>query len=146
DAVGFTVPVGGIAGDQQAALFGQGCVVPGLAKNTYGTGAFLLLNTGAERIASKRGLLTTVACDGNGRPAYALEGSIFIAGAAVQWLRDELRIIERASDSGGIAEGLGSNDGVYFVPAFVGLGAPHWNADARGMIVGLTRGSGRAHI
>jgi glycerol kinase len=146
DALGLSVPVAGIAGDQQAALFGQGCVTPGLAKNTYGTGAFLLLNTGQERVASKHGLLTTVACGPYGEPAYALEGSIFIAGAAVQWLRDGLGIIERAEATEELAAGLVSNDGVYFVPAFVGLGAPHWNAEARGTMVGLTRGSTRAHL
>jgi glycerol kinase len=145
-ALGFSVPVAGIAGDQQAALFGQGCVTSGLAKNTYGTGAFLLLNTGAERVASQSGLLTTVACGPQGEPCYALEGSIFIAGAAVQWLRDGLRIIESAEDTATIAGSLESNDGVYFVPAFVGLGAPHWNAEARGAIVGLTRGTDRAHL
>lgn len=146
DALGLSIPVAGMAGDQQAALFGQGCVSPGLAKNTYGTGAFLLLNTGADRVASQSGLLTTVACGPRGEPCYALEGSIFIAGAAVQWLRDGLRIIERAHDTGTVAESLEANDGVYFVPAFVGLGAPHWNAEARGMIVGLTRGTTRAHM
>ncbi|HEX6134917.1 MAG TPA: glycerol kinase GlpK [Longimicrobiales bacterium] len=146
DALGLTVPVSGMAGDQQAALFGQGCVTSGLAKNTYGTGAFLLLNTGSERIASQSGLLTTVGCGPRGEPAYALEGSIFIAGAAVQWLRDGLRVIERAEDTAALAAGLESNDGVYFVPAFVGLGAPHWNPEARGTIVGLTRGSDRAHL
>ncbi|MEX0906972.1 MAG: glycerol kinase GlpK [Gemmatimonadota bacterium] len=146
DTLGLTIPVAGIAGDQQAALFGQGCVRQGLAKNTYGTGAFLLLNTGAERVASASGLLTTVACGPVGEPVYALEGSIFIAGAAVQWLRDGLGIIEAAADSEAIAAGLAGNDGVYLVPAFVGLGAPHWNAEARGMIVGLTRGSTQAHL
>ncbi|HSJ31759.1 MAG TPA: glycerol kinase GlpK [Longimicrobiales bacterium] len=146
DGIGITVPVAGIAGDQQAALFGQGCVTPGLAKNTYGTGAFLLLNTGAERVASKSGLLTTVACGPKGEPCYALEGSIFIAGAAVQWLRDGLRIIEKAEDTAVMAASIESNEGVYFVPAFVGLGAPHWNAEARGTIVGLTRGTERAHL
>src|SRR5690606_37538031 len=122
----------GVAGDQQAALFGQGCVRPGMAKNTYGTGAFLLLQTGSERVASERGLLTTVACGPRGEPAYALEGAIFIAGAAVQWLRDELGVIERAVESEALAAGLASNDGVYFVPAFVGLGGPHWEPEARG--------------
>ncbi|HEX6308428.1 MAG TPA: glycerol kinase GlpK [Longimicrobiales bacterium] len=146
DAFGLTVPVAGMAGDQQAALFGQGCVSPGLAKNTYGTGAFLLLNTGTERIASTSGLITTVGCGPVGEPAYALEGSIFIAGAAVQWLRDGLRLIERADETAALAASLESNDGVYFVPAFVGLGAPHWNPQARGTIVGLTRGSDRAHL
>jgi glycerol kinase len=146
DALGITVPVAGIAGDQQAALFGQGCVTAGLAKNTYGTGAFLLLNTGDERVASKCGLLTTVACGPRGEPCYALEGSIFIAGAAVQWLRDGLQIVDRAEDTAALAASLDSNDGVFFVPAFVGLGAPHWNAEARGTIVGLTRGTERAHL
>jgi glycerol kinase len=145
-ALGLTIPVAGIAGDQQAALFGQGCVTAGLAKNTYGTGAFLLLNTGSQRVASPSGLLTTLACGPRGEPAYALEGSIFIAGAAVQWLRDGLRIIESAEQTDALARGLKSNDGVYFVPAFVGLGTPHWNAEARGTIVGLTRGSGREHM
>ncbi len=144
--LGEETPVAGIAGDQQAALFGQGCVNAGQAKNTYGTGAFLLVNTGSERILSERGLLTTVACGPKGEAAYALEGSVFIAGAAVQWLRDELRIIENAQQTEALARSLDSNDGVYFVPAFVGLGAPHWNPEARGTIVGLTRGSGRAHL
>ncbi|MGQ0561339.1 MAG: glycerol kinase GlpK [Gemmatimonadota bacterium] len=141
-----SIPVAGIAGDQQAALFGQGCVDEGQGKNTYGTGAFLLLNTGRERVASKHGLLTTVACGPRGEPRYALEGSIFIAGAAVQWLRDELKIIGHAAETEDLARSVDSNDGVYFVPAFVGLGAPHWDPEARGTIVGLTRGSTRAHI
>ncbi|MEX2284442.1 MAG: glycerol kinase GlpK [Gemmatimonadota bacterium] len=143
---GQAVPIAGIAGDQQAALFGQGCVTPGEAKNTYGTGAFLLLNTGRQRVESKRGLLTTVACGPKGEWAYALEGSIFIAGAAIQWLRDELKIVGKADETERIAASLESNEGVYFVPAFVGLGAPHWNAEARGTIFGLTRGSNRAHL
>jgi glycerol kinase len=144
--LGVRVPIGGVAGDQQAALFGQGCVRSGQAKNTYGTGAFLLLNTGAERVISRSGLLTTVACGASGEPAYALEGSIFIAGAAVQWLRDALGIVTHAAETEALARGLASNDGVYLVPGFVGLGAPHWNAEARGTIVGLTRGTGRAHL
>ncbi len=144
--IGLDLPILGVAGDQQAALFGQGCVEPGLAKNTYGTGAFLLLNTGGKRVESNSGLLTTVACDATGQPAYALEGAIFIAGAAVQWLRDELGIVADAAETEGLARSLQSNDGVYLVPAFVGLGAPHWEAEARGMLVGLTRGSGRAHF
>ena len=143
---GAPIPITGVAGDQQAALFGQGCWAPGLAKNTYGTGAFLLLHTGTERIASTRGLLTTVACGPRGEPAYALEGAIFVAGAAVQWLRDALGIIENAAETEALARSIASNDGVYFVPAFVGLGAPHWNAEARGTIIGLTRGAGRAHL
>jgi glycerol kinase len=146
DTFGMAVPIAGIAGDQQAALFGQGCVTPGLAKNTYGTGAFLLLNTGTERVASRNGLLTTLACGPRGEPAYALEGSIFVAGAAVQWLRDGLGIIDDAACTQQLAAGLDSNGGVYFVPAFVGLGAPHWNADARGVVVGLTRGTQRDHL
>jgi glycerol kinase len=144
--LGVEVPVAGVAGDQQAALFGQGCWSPGLAKNTYGTGAFLLLHTGDEAVASEHGLLTTAACDARGGMAYALEGSIFIAGAALQWLRDGLRIIEAASHSDAIARGLEDTGGVYFVPAFVGLGAPHWEPDARGTIVGLTRGTTSAHL
>jgi glycerol kinase len=140
------IPISGIAGDQQAALFGQGCCTAGRAKNTYGTGAFLLLHTGSERVLSKRGLLTTVACGPRGEPAYALEGSIFIAGAAVQWLRDELGVIGSAAETEAIARSLAGNDGVYFVPAFVGLGAPYWNPEARGTMVGLSRGTGKAHL
>ena len=143
---GAEIPVAGVAGDQQAALFGQGCWRAGLAKNTYGTGAFLLLHTGGERIASERGLLTTVACDAGGGPAYALEGAIFIAGAAVQWLRDGLGLLDTAAETAGMAGALASNDGVYFVPAFVGLGAPHWEAEARGTLVGLTRGTDARHL
>jgi len=146
DVLGIEVPVAGVAGDQQAALFGQGCVQPGQAKNTYGTGAFLLMNTGMERVDSGSGLLTTIACGPRGEAVYALEGSIFIAGAAVQWLRDGLAIIEGAAETEAMARSLDGNDGVYFVPAFVGLGAPHWNPEARGTIVGLTRGTGRAQL
>ncbi len=145
-ALGVELPITGIAGDQQSALFGQGCWLPGLAKQTFGTGAFLLLNTGGDRVESKHGLLTTVACGPRGEAVYALEGSVFIAGAAVQWLRDELRVIESAPETETLARSLESNEGVYLVPAFVGLGAPHWNADARGAILGLTRGAGRAHF
>lgn len=144
--LGVPVRVTGIAGDQQAALFGQGCCTPGLAKNTYGTGAFLLLNTGSDRVLSRHGLLTTVACGPHGEPAYALEGAIFVAGAAIQWLRDGLSIIATAAESAHLARELESNDGVYFVPAFVGLGAPHWEPEARGTIVGLSRGTKRAHL
>jgi glycerol kinase len=143
---GSAMPITGIAGDQQAALFGQGCWHAGEGKNTYGTGAFLLLNTGAVRPAAGEGVLTTVACDATGAPAYAMEGAIFIAGAAIQWLRDGLGILKTASESEAIAESLESNDGVYFVPALVGLGAPHWEPAARGTIVGLTRGSTSAHL
>ncbi len=145
-AVGFEAPVAAAMGDQQAALYGQGCWAPGQAKCTYGTGAFLLVHTGDEVVPSRHGLLTTVACGARGEAAYALEGSIFIAGAAVQWLRDELGLVDSAAETEELARSLESNDGVYFVPAFVGLGAPHWLADARGTLVGLTRGSGRAHL
>ena len=144
--LGREVPIRGVAGDQQAALFGQGCWEAGLAKNTYGTGAFLLLNTGPRRPTAAEGLLTTVACGPRGEPAYALEAAIFIAGAAVQWLRDGLGIIERADETEALARSLESNDGVYFVPALVGLGAPWWEARARGTVVGLTRGTTRAHV
>ena len=140
------IPIHGVAGDQQAALFGQGCWASGQGKNTYGTGAFLLLNTGAEIGEAGGGLLTTVACDASGRPAYALEGAIFVAGAAVQWLRDGLGIIDSAPETEALASGITSNAGVYFVPALTGLGAPQWEPEARGTIVGLTRGSTRAHL
>ena len=143
---GSEIPITGIAGDQQAALFGQGCWKAGQAKNTYGTGAFLLLNTGKRRAGSKRGLLTTLACDARGGPAFALEGSVFIAGAAIQWLRDGLQIIAQAPETRALAESIADTGGVYFVPAFVGLGAPHWQPHARGTIVGVTRGTGRAHF
>ncbi|MBX6363142.1 MAG: glycerol kinase GlpK [Gemmatimonadetes bacterium] len=143
---GRPLPIRGVAGDQQAALFGQGCWSAGRAKNTYGTGAFLLLHTGGERVASAHGLLTTMACGPRGEPTYALEGSIFIAGASVQWLRDELGIISSAAETEALAASLRSNDGVYLVPAFVGLGAPHWEAEARGTLVGITRGTTRAHL
>ncbi|UCC73000.1 MAG: glycerol kinase GlpK [Gemmatimonadota bacterium] len=146
DAVGFETPVAAAMGDQQAALYGQGCWAPGQAKCTYGTGAFLLVHTGDEVVPSQHGLLTTVACGARGAAAYALEGSIFIAGAAVQWLRDELGLVESAAETEELARSLESNDGVYFVPAFVGLGAPHWLAEARGTLVGLTRGSGPGHL
>ena len=144
--IGVSVPIGGVAGDQQAALYGQGCWEAGAGKCTYGTGAFLLLNTGPERVASGHGLLTTAACDARGESAFALEGSIFVAGAAIQWLRDGLGILEDAGESEELARSLEGNDGVYLVPAFVGLGAPHWRPEARGAITGLTRGSGRAHL
>jgi glycerol kinase len=140
------VPIYGDAGDQQAALFGQACFDAGQIKNTYGTGCFLLTNTGQEAIFSKKGLVTTLAVDGKGDPCYALEGSVFIAGAAIQWLRDELKIIEKSSYSEKAALSVEDNSGVYMVPAFVGLGAPHWNMQARGVIVGLTRGANRNHI
>jgi len=143
---GGEVPVCGIAGDQQAALFGQACYRPGMAKNTYGTGSFVLLNTGAEAPPPPDGLLTTVAWGLGDEVAYALEAAIFVTGAAVQWLRDGLGVIERAEETEVLAASLDSNDGVYFVPALTGLGSPHWDPYARGTIVGLTRGSGRAHL
>ncbi len=145
---GGPVPVAGVAGDQQAALFGQGCDRAGLGKNTYGTGAFLLLHTGSHRPSpdASTGILTTVACDTRGRTAYALEASIFIAGAAVQWLRDGLGLIADARETEALARSVPSTDGVVFVPALTGLGAPHWEPAARGTIVGLTRGTTRAHL
>jgi glycerol kinase len=144
---GGEVPVAGIAGDQQAALFGQACHAPGEAKNTYGTGSFVLLNTGAEAAGPHEGLLTTVAWGVEDEPVtYALEAAVFVTGAAVQWLRDGLQIIKEAGETEELARSLDSNDGVYFVPALTGLGSPHWDPYARGTIVGLTRGSGRAHI
>ena len=140
------IPVAGIAGDQQAALFGQACVEPGMAKNTYGTGCFALLNTGPTAVGSTRGLLTTVAWSMGGDTTYALEGSVFVAGAAVQWLRDGLGIITEAGETRALAESVADTGGVYLVPAFVGLGAPYWDPYARGTLVGLTRGTTRAHI
>jgi glycerol kinase len=143
---GHRVPLAGIAGDQQAALFGQACVDPGMGKNTYGTGSFVLLHSGFSPPEPGPGLLATVASEIGGGRAYALEASIFVTGAAVQWLRDGLGIIEQASDTEALARSLNGNDGVYFVPALTGLGSPHWDPYARGTIVGLTRGSGRAHL
>jgi len=140
------VPIRGVAGDQQASLFGQQCFLKGEVKNTYGTGCFIMMNTGTEVIHSEHGLLTTLAADPSGKPCYALEGSIFIAGAAVQWLRDELGLIETAAESESAALAVSDNGGVYLVPAFSGLGAPHWNMEARGVLSGLTRGSSKNHI
>lgn len=140
------IPISGIAGDQQAALFGQACFEPGTMKNTYGTGCFILLNTGNKRPISKHGLITTLGCGANGNPVYVLEGSIFIAGAAVQWLRDGLKLFKHASQSNAMAAALKDNAGVYFVPALVGLGAPYWDPDARGAIFGITRGTHAAHF
>jgi glycerol kinase len=140
------IPIAGIAGDQQSALFGQLCTQPGMVKNTYGTGCFMLMNTGEKPVASKNNLLTTVAWKVNGITHYALEGSVFIAGAVVQWLRDGLGIIQKSADVEALAAKVETNDGVYVVPAFTGLGAPHWNQDARGIITGLTRGSNASHI
>lgn len=143
---GGEIPISGIAGDQHAALFGQACHEPGMAKNTYGTGCFLLLNTGLKRVKSHNKLLTTIAWRIGGVTEYALEGSIFIGGAVVQWLRDQLGIVESASEIEALAREVDDNGGVYFVPAFAGLGAPHWDPFARGVISGLTRGSNKAHI
>lgn len=143
---GVAVPLAGMAGDQQAALFGQGCHAPGDVKNTYGTGCFLLMNTGAERVLSRNRLLTTVAWQIDGKTSYALEGSVFTAGALIQWLRDELGLIATAAESEQLAAGVDDSHGVYIVPAFSGLGAPYWAPDARGVIRGLSRGTRRAHI
>jgi glycerol kinase len=146
DLLGAVLPIAGIAGDQQAALFGQGCVHAGLAKNTYGTGAFLLAFTGQAKPLSQNGLLTTSACGPRGEPAYALEGSVFIAGAAIQWLRDGLGLIGAAGEAEALARSVPDTGGVHMVPAFVGLGSPHWEPEARGTIVGLTRGTTKAHL
>ncbi len=143
---GRSIPISGAAGDQQAALFGQACFAPGMAKNTYGTGCFMLMNTGQKAVPSKNGLLTTIAWGVDGKVEYALEGSIFIAGAAIQWLRDGLRVLNSAPESEEYAARVQSTDGVYVVPAFVGLGAPYWDMDARGAIFGLTRGTTREHL
>jgi glycerol kinase len=144
--LGAQVPIAGVAGDQQAALFGQGCLSPGAAKNTYGTGCFLLMNTGSERPVSQSGLVSTIAWGLDGRVDYALEGSVFVAGAAVQWLRDGIQIVDQAGESEALARSVDDTGGVYMVPAFVGLGAPYWDESARGAIVGLTRGTTRAHL
>ncbi|MFP4177949.1 MAG: glycerol kinase GlpK, partial [Acholeplasmataceae bacterium] len=143
---GHRVPISGIAGDQQAALFGQTCFEKGSVKNTYGTGCFMLMNTGNEPIASEHGLLTTLACSVGDEVDYALEGSIFVGGSSVQWLRDGLNIIETAAETEPLAQHLSSNEGVYLVPAFVGLGTPYWDSDARGAIFGLTRGTKKEHF
>jgi len=143
---GAPIPIAGVAGDQQAATFGQACLSPGMAKNTYGTGSFLMLNTGAAPRPSSHGLLTTIAWRLGETTTYALEGSVFITGAAVQWLRDELKLISSAAEIEELANRVPDSGGVVFVPAFVGLGAPYWDAYARGALLGLTRGSGRAHI
>ncbi len=147
DLLGGEVPIAGMAGDQQASLFGQACFRSGMAKNTYGTGCFLLVHTGERPVASRSGLLTTIAASpAEGRAEYALEGSIFITGAAIQWLRDGLQVIATSAESESLAASVPDSGGVYFVPAFVGLGAPHWDMYARGTILGLTRGSTRAHL
>jgi glycerol kinase len=144
--LGGTLPITGMAGDQQAATMGQACLRPGMIKSTYGTGCFVLLNTGKVAVTSTNRLLTTVAYRIRGVPTYALEGSIFIAGAAIQWLRDGLGLIGKSSDSAALAQSLPGNEGVYMVPAFTGLGAPWWDPDARGLITGLTRNTGPAHL
>ena len=146
ELLGMAVPIAGIAGDQQAALFGQACLKPGMVKNTYGTGCFMLMNTGTKRIASKHNLLTTIAWRIGDRTEYALEGSIFIAGAVVQWLRDGLEFFRSAPEIEALAAVVEDTGGVYLVPAFAGLGAPHWDPHARGTIVGLTRGTTKAHV
>lgn len=146
DLFGAAIPIGGIAGDQQAALFGQACFEPGMAKNTYGTGSFLLMNTGEKPVASRHGLLTTIAWGVDGSVKYALEGSVFVTGAAVQWLRDGLGIIGTAAETQDLARSVPDTGGVYLVPAFAGLGAPHWDPYARGVLVGITRGTTKAHV
>jgi glycerol kinase len=143
---GEEVPIAGIAGDQQAALFGQACFEKGMVKNTYGTGCFMLMHTGEEGIPSKHGLLTTLACSVNGKVEYALEGSVFVAGSAIQWLRDGLKLIEDSPESESYAKSVDSTEGVYMVPAFVGLGTPYWDSEARGAVFGLTRGTTRGHF
>jgi glycerol kinase len=144
--LGGEVPIAGIAGDQQAALFGQCCYEPGTVKNTYGTGCFILMNTGTKAVASKNGLLTTIAWGADNKVEYALEGSVFVAGATLQWLRDGLRMIDNAAFSEQYAAKVPDSGGVYMVPAFVGLGAPYWDQYARGTIVGLTRGTTKEHF
>ena len=146
EILGRAIPVAAIAVDQHSALFGQGCFEPGMMKNTYGTGCFLLMNTGSAPAVSRNGLVTTIAWRLHGQCTYALEGSVFVGGAAIQWLRDEMKLIERASETETIAGSLKDNGGVYLVPSFTGLGAPYWDMYSRGAIVGLTRGTGRAHI
>jgi glycerol kinase len=140
------IPIAGVAGDQQSALFGQGCWEPGSAKNTYGTGCFLVKNTGAERSPGRGGILSTLACDRSGKPCHALEGSVFVAGAAIQWLRDGLGLLQSAHESEALARSVPDSGGVYLVPAFTGLGTPYWDSAARGAYLGLTRGAGRAHL
>jgi glycerol kinase len=143
---GCNVPIAGVAGDQQAALFGQACYEKGMAKNTYGTGCFMLMNTGEEAVKSEHGLLTTIAWGINGKVEYALEGSIFVAGSAIQWLRDGLRMFRNTEESEEYATSVSSTDGVYVVPAFVGLGTPYWDSDVRGAVFGLTRGTTKEHF
>jgi glycerol kinase len=146
EITGQSIPITGVLGDQQAALFGQGCLTPGTLKNTYGTGCFLLMNTGTQLLTPDFGLLATIAWGFDGRVDYALEGSVFVAGAVIQWLRDELGFLIRAADSEAMARAVANNGGVYLVPAFTGMGTPHWDPFARGLLIGLTRGSNRNHI
>ncbi len=143
---GTSIPIAGVAGDQQSALFGQTCFEPGNAKNTYGTGCFLLMNTGDKPVESHNGLLTTIAWEIDGKTTYALEGSVFVAGAAIQWLRDEMGLVKQSADTEVLAQSVRDTGGVYFVPAFTGLGAPYWDPYARGMLIGLTRGTSRAQV
>lgn len=144
--LGREIPIAALAGDQHAALFGQGCFAPGMCKNTYGTGCFVLMNTGCTPVKSQNNLITTIAWQLDGKPRYALEGSVFVGGAVIQWLRDEMKMISSAAESEVIAASIPDNGNVYFVPAFTGLGAPHWDMYSRGSIVGLTRGTRRAHV
>lgn len=144
--LGREIPIAALAGDQHAALYGQGCFAPGSVKNTYGTGCFLLMNTGSRPVESQHNLLTTMAWRVDGKPTYALEGSVFMGGATVQWLRDEMHLIDTAAESEQLAESVPDTAGVFLVPAFTGLGAPYWDMYSRGTIVGMTRGTGRAHI
>ncbi len=146
EILGFEIPICGVAGDQQSALFGQCCFEKGDLKVTYGTGCFLLMNTKEEALVSKNGLVTSLGCQTNQMPSYVLEGSVFVGGAVIQWLRDELKIISKASDSEALARSVSNTNGVYLVPAFVGLGAPYWNFEAEGLLTGITRGTNRAHI
>ncbi len=146
EILGRPIPVTAMAGDQHASLFGQACFEKGMVKNTYGTGCFMLMNTGDTPVTSRNGLLTTMAWRLNGQPTYALEGSVFMGGATVQWLRDELQLIKNAEESEHLAQSVQSTEGVYLVPAFTGLGAPYWDMYSRGTIVGMTRGTNRAHI
>ena len=144
--LGREIPIAAMAGDQHAALFGQGCFAPGMVKNTYGTGCFVLMNTGSSPVKSTHNLVTTIGWRVDGKPSYALEGSVFVGGAVVQWLRDEIKLVSTAAETEGVATQVPDNNGVYFVPAFTGLGAPHWDMYSRGTMVGLTRGANRAHI
>lgn len=146
EILGFEIPICGVAGDQQSALFGQCCFEKGDLKVTYGTGCFLLMNTGESALISQNGLVTSLGCQTNQKPSYVLEGSVFVGGAVIQWLRDELKVISKASESEALARSVPDTNGVYFVPAFVGLGAPYWNDEAEGLITGITRGTNTAHI